>query len=167
MGPGHFGIALAAKPLAPKAPLWALLVASEALDLLCFGFVALGIEKIAVSTTDLGQGIQIITPGSVTWSHGLFTSLVWSVVFGLIALFLIRDRRSGVILGLVIFSHWILDFIVHLPDLPVFFAGSPMLGLGLWGSGPGLIVSGILEVILLGGGMAIYLTWRHSCSSMG
>jgi hypothetical protein len=161
MGPGHFGVGLAAKPLAPKAPLWVLLVASEALDLLCAGFVALGVEKIAASTTDLERGVQIITPGWIPWSHGLFMSLIWAVVFGAIAFLLLRDRRAGVMLGLVVFSHWVLDLIVHLPDLPVFLAGSPMLGLGLWGSGPGLILSGVLEVILLGGGFTLYLLWRR------
>ncbi len=43
MGPAHFAIALAAKPAAPKIPLWVLLIASEILDLLCFAFISLGI----------------------------------------------------------------------------------------------------------------------------
>ena len=47
--PGHFGIAFAAKVVAPKAPLWSLLVASEALDLLSVIFIITGVEKIAVS----------------------------------------------------------------------------------------------------------------------
>ena len=66
----------------------------------------------------------------------------------------------GMILGLVVFSHWILDFIVHIPDLPLFLEGSPNLGLGLWGSGTGLIASIILELALFAIGIAIYLAWR-------
>jgi hypothetical protein len=74
--PGHFGIALAVKPAAPKAPLWVLLVASEALDLLSFAFMAVGIEDMGVSQTDFSQGVKILVPGSIPWSHGLFMSVV-------------------------------------------------------------------------------------------
>ena len=160
MGPGHFGVAFAAKPLAPKAPLWTLLVASEALDLLCFGFITLSVEKMAVSQIDFQNGIQTITPGSVPWSHGLFMSIVWSVLFAAIAYLVFRDWKSSGMIGLVTFSHWILDFIVHPPDLPILFRNSPELGLGLWTSGPELILSLILELVLLIGGIAIYLAAR-------
>jgi hypothetical protein len=54
----------------------------------------------------------------------------------------------------------VLDLIVHLPDLPLLFEGSPLLGLGLWGSGPGLVISGILELALLAGGIAVYVITR-------
>ena len=160
MGPGHLGVAFAAKPLAPKAPLWTLLVASEALDLLSFGFIALGMEKVAVSQTDFKNGLQIITPGWIPWSHGLFMSVVWSVLFATIAYLIFKDRKASGIIGLVTFSHWILDLIVHPPDLPLLFRNSPELGLGLWTSGPGLILSMVLEFALLSGGVAIYLAWR-------
>jgi membrane-bound metal-dependent hydrolase YbcI (DUF457 family) len=160
MGPGHFGVGFAAKTVAPKAPLWMLLVASEALDLLSFGFVALGIEKVGTSQTDFEQGLRMITPGSVPWSHGLLMSLVWSVLVAGVVYLISRDRRMSGILGLVVFSHWLLDFIVHPPDLPLFFAGSAQSGLGLWTSGPGLILSIFLEVGLLAGGIAIYQVGR-------
>ena len=156
MGPGHLGVGFAAKIVAPKAPLWSLLIASELIDLLSFGFIAAGIEKVAVSQTDFKFGVQTITPGSVPWSHGLAMSIVWSLLFGVLSLIYFRDRRTSIILGLVVFSHWILDFIVHPPDLPLFLEGSPNLGLGLWTSGPGLIASIVLEFVLLGGGIAIY-----------
>jgi len=56
--PGHFGIAFAVKPLAPKAPLLVLLAASEALDLLSLSFIATGIEDVGVSSTNLKQGLK-------------------------------------------------------------------------------------------------------------
>ncbi len=157
MGPGHFAVAFAVKPAAPKVPLGVLLVASEALDLLCFGFVAVGLEKIAATQTDLEHGIRIVAPGSIPWSHGLFMSVVWSVATVALAYLIWRDRRAAGFLGLVVFSHWLLDFIVHTRDLPLLFNGSPLLGLGLWGSGSGLVFSGFLEIALLAGGVAIYL----------
>jgi hypothetical protein len=160
MGPGHFGVAFAAKTVAPKAPLWALLVASETLDLLSFGFMAAGIENAGVSQSSVTQGVQILSPASIPWSHGLFMSLVWSALAGGIAYLLLHDRPASAAIGLVVFSHWVLDFIVHLPDLPLFFAGSPKVGLGMWATGTGLILSGVLEVILLSGGITLYLLWR-------
>jgi hypothetical protein len=158
--PGHFAIGLAAKPAAPKVPLWVLLLASEALDLLSFGFEAVGIEDFGVSQTDINQGVEILRPASIPWSHGLFMSVVWSLVAAAIAFLVFRDRRASSTIGLVVFSHWVLDFVVHLPDLPLLFDGSPLVGLGLWSSGPGLIISGILELGLFAGGIAIYWVTR-------
>ena len=68
-------------------------------------------------------------------------------------------------IGLVVFSHWILDFIVHPPDLPILFRGSPELGLGLWTSGPGLVFSLILDLALLIGGIVVYLVARKRKTS--
>jgi hypothetical protein len=157
MGPGHFGVAFAVKPIVPRAPLWMLLVAREVLDLLCFGFVALGMERTSIRQIDLARGVQTIVPGYLPWSHGLFMSLVWSVLAAGIAYLFIRDRRASGIVGAVVFSHWILDFIVHPPHLPIFFDAARALGLGRWTSGTGLILSGVLEVALLAGGIAISL----------
>ena len=72
MGPGHLAVGLAAKPAAPKLLLIFLLIASEALDLLSILFTFIGIEDIGISQTDLTQGVTIIVPGSIVWSHGLF-----------------------------------------------------------------------------------------------
>lgn len=160
MGPGHLGVGLAAKPAAPKLVLVFLLVASEALDLLSFLFFSLGIEDPGISQTNLSQGVQIIVPGSIAWSHGLFMAVIWSAFFGSIVYLVFKDRRVGVIISLVVFSHWVLDFLVHGPDLPLLFEGSPKVGLGLWTSGPGLLFSIFLEVVLLAAGIAVYIKAR-------
>jgi hypothetical protein len=155
MGPvGHLAIGFAAKPAAPKAPLWVLLLATEVLDLLSFGFVTIRIEDVSYSFTDFIQGNIVL---SVPWSHGLFMSVMWSALASVITFLIYRERRTASIIGLVVFSHWVLDFIVHSPDLPLLFDGSPMVGLGLWTSGPGLIISFILEFAFLAGGITIYL----------
>lgn len=161
MGPGHLGVAFAAKPLAPRAPLWTLLLASETLDLLSAGTIALGLDKMAVTHVDFLNGVQTLVPGSVPYSHGLFMSLIWSLLAGGIAYLAFHDRKAGISIGLIVFSHWILDFIIHEPDLPIFFDASHVLGLGLWTTGPGLILSLIFEFILLGGGVAIYIIYRR------
>jgi len=165
MGPGHFGGAFAAKPLAPKAPLWVFLVASEALDLLSALFIAVGFERMAVTRMDFSQGLSVITPGWIPWSHGLIMSIIWSLLFAAIAYIVFRDWKSSGMIGLVTFSRWILDFIVHAPDLPILFRNSPEIGLGLWASSPGLIISFILELFLIVGGIAIYLVNRKRAPS--
>jgi len=142
--PGHFAIAFAAKPAATKLPLWLLLVASEILDLLCFGFMAIGIEHGAPNP-------------QLAWSHGLFMSAVWSAIAGVITYLFIRDRKVSIIFGLVVFSHWVLDFIAHSHDLPLLFNGSPLVGLGLEKS---LVAGIIMEFSMLAGGVAIYLFAR-------
>ena len=65
------------------------------------------------------------------------------------------------IFALVVFSHWVLDFIVHAPDLPLLFENSPKVGLGLWTTGPGFIASLMLEIILVIGGLIIYFRGRR------
>jgi len=157
---GHLAIGFAAKPITPMAPLWALLLASEVPDLLFLGLEAAGIEYQAITQTDLNQGLQIINPGSNPWSHGLFMTAVWSILIAGIAFFFFRNRRTSIVLGLMLLSHWVLDFLVHPPELPLLFDGSPLVGLGLWSSGFGLIISVILEIVLLAVGIAIYLRTR-------
>ncbi|HVN54922.1 MAG TPA: hypothetical protein VMT46_11380 [Anaerolineaceae bacterium] len=160
MGPAHLAAGLAAKSAARKVPLWVLLVASEALDLLCFGFMALGLERAGTSRVDFSHGIQVTTPGWIPWSHGLFMAVVWSLLAAVICGLIFHDRRSGIVIGLVVFSHWALDFIVHPGELPLLFAGSPTVGLGLWTTGPGLIASAVLEVALIGAGLVLYFRGR-------
>ena len=155
MGPGHLGVGFAAKALAPKAPLWSLLVASEALDLLNFGLDVAGVEAFGVSEVNFKHGVKMLD-GSLSWSHGLLMSTVWSAVAAELAHLAWRDRRISGVIGGVVFSHWGLDFIVHSPDLPLLFDDSRKVGLGLWGSAPGFIISIILEVAVLIGGIILY-----------
>jgi membrane-bound metal-dependent hydrolase YbcI (DUF457 family) len=165
VGPAHLGVGFAAKPGATKMPLWVLLVASELLDLLSFGFVAIGIEEIGVTQMDFSQGLTVTTPGTIPWSHGLFMSIIWSVIFGAFVFLIYKDRRMSGILTLVVFSHWVLDFIVHPSDLPLLFNSSPKVGLGLWTTGTGFIFSLILEVCIISGGVAIYWTNKRRRTS--
>jgi membrane-bound metal-dependent hydrolase YbcI (DUF457 family) len=160
--PGHFGIALAVKPAAPKVTLWVLLVSSELLDLLWMVFLFTGIESTGISQTTLQQGMQEVTLPSIPWSHGLFMALVWSLLAGSLAYFWFKDRRTAGIIAGVVFSHWILDFIVHPPDLPLLFNNSPRVGLGLWATGSGFILSVVLEIVLFTGGLTVYLLNRKN-----
>jgi hypothetical protein len=87
-------------------------------------------------------------------------SIIWSLVAGLVAFLVYRNKRIASVMGLVVFSHWLLDFLMH-SNLAIFFANSPLLGLGLENSGPGFIAMTILDLILIGGGVAAYLIKRR------
>jgi len=159
-GIGHFAAGFAAKPAAKKVPLWALLAASEANEILYFVFVAVGVEQPARFTMDFNQGVRYVTSGSIPWSHGLFMSIVWSVAAAAMAYLFYRDHHAAGIFGLVVLSHWGLDFLMH-ANLPLFLDGSPLVGLGLENSGPGFFFMTALDLSLLAGGVAIYLNYRR------
>jgi len=159
----HASIGLMVKPIVPKAPLWALLAATQVPDLLSFAFMAVGLEHGATTHLDFEHGLQYLSPASIAWSHGLFTCLVWSLAAAAIAYYFLRERRASAILGLLVFSHWLLDFIVY-PNMPVFLRDTPMIGLSLITSAPGLIAGIILEVGLIAGGIAVYWIYRKRSS---
>lgn len=148
--PGHIAVAFAAKPVVPRASLWVLIVTTEKLDLLCFGFLAASIERTG--------------PGQFPWSHGLFMSVVWSAAGGVIAYLFYKDRRTSLAIGLLIFSHWVLDFIAHSGDLPLLFSRSPLVGLGLESS---LVLGLVMESGMLAVGPAIYLLARKRSVRLG
>jgi membrane-bound metal-dependent hydrolase YbcI (DUF457 family) len=111
-------------------------------------------------TMDFVNGVKYLAPVVNPWSHGLFMSLIWSILVGALAYSYYRDRRTGVLLGLVVFSHWILDFIMH-SNLPLFFGSSPLLGIGLENSGAGFLLMTIFDLVLLAGGLAIYFRTKR------
>ncbi len=148
---GHIGVGLAAKRVAPEVPIGAMLLAVEASDILWGVFALTGIDKPSGAFPN---------PGPAPWSHGLFMSVVWSVLAGLLAARIYRRNRTGVVIGGLVFSHWVLDFITHpmwpnrVPDLPLLFKGSPMVGLGLYSS---TAVSLVIDFGLVLLGAAIYV----------
>jgi hypothetical protein len=151
---------LAAKTTINKVPLWSVVLAAYTNDILKLGFRVVGLEQNGSSHIDVKQGIKIFTTANIPWSHGLFMSAVWALLAAGIAYLIYRDRRTAGVIGLVVISHWLLDFIVHPPELPLLFNGSPMVGLGLWNTAPGFAVSIFIEVIMLATGLVIYLKDR-------
>lgn len=159
-GLGHLAAGFAAKPAAPQIPLWVYLIASETNDLLYFVFTAVGLEKPVTTTMNFTEGIRYLEPVLNPWSHGLFMSAVWAGLAGALAWLIYRDRRAGLILGLVVFSHWIFDFLMH-SNLPLFFEGSPQVGLGLENTGLGFLAITIFDLVVLAAGITIYFRTRN------
>ena len=159
-GLGHIAPALLGKSAAPKVPLLALVIAAETNEILYFLFSSVGIEpKGVITAMDFSQGVKYLAPVSNPWSHGLFMSIIWAILAAAIAFFFYRDRGISAILGLVVFSHWLLDFLMH-ANLPLFFDGSPQVGLGLENSGTGFLVMTIFDILLIAAGAAFYFSAR-------
>lgn len=142
---GHAAVALAAKKLAPEASLGVLLAAATWLDLAWPVLLLLGLETVRID-----PGNTAFTPldfVSYPWTHSLVMALAWSVLFALALSPWVRTRRARLVLAALVFSHWLLDFVVHRPDLPLAPGDSPKLGLGLWNSVPAtLLVEGLLAI---------------------
>jgi hypothetical protein len=149
---GHYGVSFAAKKGAPSVPLWVLFIAVQLLDVAWAPLVLLGIEKVRIV-----PGITASNPLDLyymPYTHSLAAALLWST--GAFVLYRLAMRRDGttaaVVVGCAVFSHWVLDLIVHRPDLPL-FDDAAKVGFGLW-NWPAPALG--LEAALLLGGMWLY-----------
>jgi len=159
---GHFAIALGAKKAAPQTSLGTLFMASQFIDLLWPFLLLLGIEHVKVE-----PGITVVAPFNFIdypYSHSLLTVLIYGVVFAGAYMALKRYRRGAITLFFVLVSHWVLDFISHRPDLPLYPGSSMLAGMGLWNSLAGtLIVEGGLYII----GILLYVRATKSRDAIG
>jgi len=126
---GHTAVAFAARRAAPETSLGTLTAAVLLLDLIWPIFLLLGIEHVRIQL-----GATRFTPldfYDYPWTHSLAMSIAWSVAFGLVYWVVARSGRGAIVVGLCVVSHWVLDLIVHRPDLPL-WPGGPKFGFGLW-----------------------------------
>jgi len=149
---GHAAAGFAAKRLAPRTSLAWLLVAPWLLDFLWPVFLVLGIERVrprAAASPFLNLDFV-----SYPWPHSLLMAVVWAVVFGFAYERVTRDRRGALVVGALVVSHWLIDLVVHVPDLPLWPGPSPLYGLGLWRlPAYTMFVEGLLFV----SGLAVYV----------
>jgi hypothetical protein len=150
---GHAAAGFAAKRWAPRASLAWLLAAPWLLDLLWPVFLLLGTEKVTPQASASPFLSMAFT--SYPWSHSLVMALFWSVVAGAAYGRVTRDRAGALVIGALVASHWLLDLIVHVPDLPLWPGRSPLLGLALWRL-PALTM--FVEGVLFVGGLALYVS---------
>ncbi|AST89875.1 permease [Sutcliffiella cohnii] len=151
---GHFGVATVVKSKYPELPLWSLLVSTQLLDLVFIPFSLGGLESIE----PIGEGGYGSMAINAFYTHSLVGALIISLLAGIIS-GQFWGKNSGVIIGLVSFSHWILDLIVHRPDLPILpgnIGDLPLLGFGLWNS---FIGSFLLEFLLIAVGCFFYFRY--------
>ena len=147
---GHAAAALAAKPLLPRVNLALPLAAAFWVDMVWPVLLLLGVEQVRID-----PGNTAFTPLDFVhypWTHSLAAAIAWSVLFALACLKC--GRREAGILGLLVFSHWVLDALSHRPDLPLWPGSSTMIGLGLWNSVPATL---IVECAIFAAGVWIYV----------
>ena len=159
---GHYGVAFAAKRVAPQTSLGWLSFAAQFLDELWPILLLAGVEHVRIV-----PGLMAASPldfVSYPISHSLLTTLVWGAVVGGAYFALRHDRRGATVLALAVLSHWFLDVPVHQPDLPLWPGSSIRVGFGLWNSIP---VSITLESIIFFGGLAIYLRSTRARDGVG
>lgn len=126
---GHSAVGFASKRLAPRTSLGWLMAAPFLLDLLWPVFLLTGVERVAIR-----RGVMKMSPLDFTdypWSHSLAMAIVWGIVFGGVYATFTRYLRGGIVLFAGVVSHWVLDWLTHRPDLPL-YPGGPKAGLGLW-----------------------------------
>ena len=150
---GHYGVSFAVKRVDRAIPVWVLFLAVQFLDVLWAPCILLGIEKVRIT-----PGITASNPLDLyymPYTHSLVAALLWSCAGGFVYQFVARPprRQASTLVGFAVFSHWILDFVVHRPDLPL-YDNSAKVGLGLWNA-PALAFS--LETGLLFGGVWLCL----------
>jgi hypothetical protein len=160
---GHYGPSLAIKSLRPAIPLWLLFIAVQLVDVAWAILVLLGIEKVRIV-----PGITASNPFDLyymPYTHSLVAAICWSVVVAVLARPApgVKTSSAAVWVGVAIFSHWVLDLVVHRPDLPV-YGDTLKMGLGLWNH-PAIALA--LEVALLFGGMVLYLRATKPLSAIG
>ena len=152
---GHIGVALAAARAAPRINVGVLAAASLLLDLLLWLFVLLGWESVVIPA-DFPQTHQpeFVFP----YSHGLVACVVYAALGGALVFRLQKSReaeklRIAFLTAGVVLSHWLLDALVHRPELPVAGTASHQVGLGLWNNMP---VALMIEAALVIVGMLLF-----------
>lgn len=159
---GHFGAGFGAKRLAPRVSLGTLFLAAQFIDLLWPTLLLLGVERVRIE-----PGATAVTPlvfEHYPVSHSLVAVTGWAVLIGCIHFLLRRQRRGAIILAALVISHWLLDLIVHRPDLPILPSGNLLVGLGAWSSLP---LTLLLELPLFLAGAWIYSRSTTATSHRG
>jgi hypothetical protein len=159
---GHYAVAMAAKKWAPRTSLGTLIAAAAFLDLLWPVLLLLGVEEVVIA-----PGVTAFTPLDFTsypWSHSLLMSAAYGVLFASGYFALTGYGRGAMAVLLLVPSHWLLDFVVHRPDLPLVPWGGTRYGLGLWNS-VGATLS--VELSLFGFGLALYLWATRARDTVG
>lgn len=158
---GHYGVALALKRAEPRLSLGTLFVAVQLVDLL-WGFTIL----LEWERARIAPGWTAATPLQFLY-YPLTHSLLAGVLWGLAAAAAYyswptrnthHHARAAAIVGAAVVSHWLLDLIVHVPDLPLASDAGPKLGLGIWENVPATL---LVELLFFGAGLALYARYMH------
>jgi len=153
---GHYGVAFGLKRIYRGLSVGWLFVAVQLVDIVWTILILFGVEKVAVV-----PGITKTNPLDFyyyPYTHSLIAFLFWSLLV-LLACYFIKNKsglsriKFGLILAFAVFSHFLLDVIVHRPDISLFGEDSIKIGLGLWNN---VVFSYLLEAVIFIGGVWLY-----------
>ena len=160
---GHYAVSLALKKFEKRVSLGILFLAVQFVDILFFPFVLLGIERVNI--------VQNFTQSThfeleyMPYTHSLLASVLWAgAAYALFRWVIVKKNTIALVVALAVFSHWLLDLIVHTPDLPLWSDASLKLGFGLWNSA---IATFALEGALLISALWLYLRSTSAKTAVG
>ena len=159
---GHFAVGFAAKRAAPRTSLAPLMAAAQRVGLGWPAFVLLGVERVRID-----PGNTAFTPldfESYPWTHSLLMVLAWAAAFGLGYRMRTGYVRGAWVVAALVFSHWVLDWVTHRPDLQFAPGVGARTGLGLWHSVPATV---IVEGALFAAGLGVYLSATRARNRKG
>jgi len=151
MGIGHLAASFALRPRFPRVPLYVLLVAGVLVDLFWGVAIVAGVEHAHVDPASPSSVPLVLD--SAPFTHSLLACVGWGALAAAAWGLARRDRAGALVLGALVVSHWLLDWVSHVPEMPVLPSG-PFVGLGLWRSRWGSLV---VEVAMLWIGLALYV----------
>lgn len=159
---GHFAVGLAAKRYAPRASLGTLIAAPLLLDLLWPIFLLTGMERVRIE-----PGNTVFTPLAFIhypWTHSLLTAFGWAILYALLYFVSTKYRPGAVCIFIGVLSHWFLDAVVHIQDLPLYPGDGTLVGLGLWNLPAATI---IIESVLFIAGVWLYRNETRAVDRIG
>ncbi len=159
---GHYAVALAAKPFAPKTSLGTLFLAVQLADLLWPIFLLLGLEHVRID-----PGNTRVTPldfYDYPISHSLLGLAGWAAALALAYYAVRRYPRGAGVVAAAVLSHWLLDALTHRPDMPIVPGADVRAGLGAWNS---FAATWGLELGFLAVGLGIYLRVTEAMDRVG
>jgi hypothetical protein len=158
----HFGVGFGAKAAAPRVSLGSLFLAAQFIDLIWPTLLLLGFERVNIITD--GTRHPPLDFVYYPFSHSLLAVIGWAALFAAVYYITRRSRIGAVVLGLAVISHWLLDLVVHYPDLPLYPGDSPLLGFGIWSSP---VISMALELSIFAAGLWLYLRSTRASDATG
>lgn len=160
---GHYAASLALKTFEKRVSLGVLFLAVQFVDILFFPFVLLGIERMnIVENFTQSTHFELVY---MPYTHSLLGSLFWAgAAYALFRWIIVKNKSVAMVVALAVFSHWLLDLVVHTPDLPLWSDASLKLGFGIWNNA---IATYALEAALLLSALWLYLRATTSTTRLG
>jgi hypothetical protein len=166
---GHFALGFAGKRAAPQVPLLVLFLAAQLADTLWPVLIALGVERVRIEQNS--NPFLLLNFISYPYSHSLLLLAVWGIALAAIYRATASDVRLkrdataavGPLLFALVVSHWVLDWITHRPDMPL-YPGGPTFGLGLWNS---VTATVSIELVMFAAGVWVYARATRARDAIG